>query len=288
MEGTSVCSSDQLRDLLPRLDERANKYSRGRLSVVAGCARYPGAACLAAYAAQRSGAGYVQVFCHPQSVPTVRGYRPSLVVSSWEDLHPDDLPESVAGKPAACVVGPGFDAQDAECRALAFKMMRCTRAPLLVDGGAFSALATGEGLLLARRRADEGLPTVLTPHGGEAARLAKAARISAASESELVALLAEAYRAIVVLKGPDTFVSDGSCIVAVTCGTPALAKAGTGDVLAGMAGGFLVQGLEPLDAAVLAAELHARAGVACGARMPALCVTPEDVVEAVPEAIARL
>lgn len=277
-----------LRDLVPQLDSQANKYTRGKLAVVAGCARYPGAACLAAYAAQRSGAGYVQVFCSPQAVSVVQGYRPSLVVSSWEALGSSDLPMSKPGKPTACVIGPGFDGEDTACQELALKALRLAQSPALVDGGALSALATGEGRLIARDRAQAGLPTVLTPHGGEAARLAKAARIQAESEPELAASLAMAYGANVVLKGPNTFVSDGERVVAVTCGTPALAKAGTGDVLAGMVGALMAQGVDAFDAAVLGAELHARAGLACESRMPALCVTPEDLIEAIPAAISSL
>ena len=288
MDVIASYSDEKLRSLVPQLDSRANKYTRGKLVVLAGCARYPGAACLAAYAAQRSGAGYVQVICDPQAVPVVQSYRPSLVVSSWEALAPSDLPVSKPGKPAACIIGPGFDGEDVACRELALKALRLTQAPALVDGGALSALATGEGRLIARNRAEAGLPTVLTPHGGEAARLAKAARIEADSEPELAALLAKAYGAVVVLKGPDTYVADGEKLVAITCGTPALAKAGTGDVLAGMLVALMAQGVDSFDAAVLGAELHARAGLACESRMPALCVTPEDLIEAIPAAVGAL
>ena len=281
-------SRDRLRSLVPQLDARANKYTRGKLALVAGCERYPGAACLAASAAQRAGAGYVHVFCAPESVPTVRAYRSSLVVSPWGDIGEDALPGNRPGKPAACVVGPGFDAGDPAQHKLALDVLRMAKAPVLVDGGALSAMASAHGRLLGEARAQDGFPTVLTPHGGEAARLAKAARADEPHASDLACALANAYRSIVVLKGPDTFVSDGTRTVAVTCGTPALAKAGTGDVLAGIAGALLAQELDPFDACVLAAELHARAGLACESRMPALCVTPEDVIDAVSEAVANV
>ncbi len=281
-------SEDTLRTLIPQLDAQANKYTRGKLTLVAGSARYPGAACLAAGAAQRAGAGYVEVLCAPEAVSIVRGYRPSLVVRSWEDAQAALSVESTPDKPAALVVGPGFDGFYPLQRKLALKALRAAKAPALVDGGALSALASAEGREVMRAREGAGLITVLTPHGGEAARLRKAARIEELPACEEAVRLAQAYAGIVVLKGPDTFISDGARLAVVTCGTPALAKAGTGDVLAGVAGALMAQGLEAFDACVLAAELHARAALACSSGMPALCVIPEDVIEAIPAAVGAL
>lgn len=288
MEKIIEYSRQELAAALPPLSPDANKYSRGKLVVVAGSARYPGAACLAACAAQRAGAGYVQVMCDPRSVPVVQACRSSLVAMSWEGLRASDLPSAKPGRPAACVVGPGFDGVDNAQRELSLKVARLAQAPALVDGGALSAFASAEGRMIGESRAAEGLATVLTPHAGEAARLAKAARIEGLVEGELASALARAYRCIVVLKGPDTFVSDGERTALVACGTPALAKAGTGDVLAGIAGALLAQGAPAFEASVLAAHLHAQAGCACEGRMPARCVVPEDVIEAIPAAIANL
>ena len=85
-----------------------------------------------------------------------------------------------------------------------------------------------------------------------------------------------------MVKGPVTYLSDGEQTVRMAHGTPALAKAGTGDVLAGMTAALLAQGLDPFEASVLGAELHARAGLAAAARWS------EDVVACIPDAIAEL
>ena len=85
-----------------------------------------------------------------------------------------------------------------------------------------------------------------------------------------------------------TYVSDGEQVVRMAEGTSALAKAGTGDVLAGMMGALLAQGLDPVDAGVLAATLHARAGRLAAERLTAICVCAEDVIEALPAAIVSL
>ena len=259
--------ADELVALLPLPADDANKYTRGRLVVVAGSARYPGAACLAACAGQRAGAGYTEVVCAPEAVDLVRSCRSSLVVRSWLGWGAADLPADAPGKPVAFALGPGFDAEDAACTRNAYLVLKHADAPVLVDGGALAALSTPKGRRLLKRRFVRGLPTVVTPHGGEAAL---------------------AYGVVAVVKGPDTFVSDGDDVVAVRCGTPALAKAGTGDVLAGVLGAFLAQGLEPTDAAVLAATLHALAGRCASVRRTDIGVVAEDVVEALPEAVSAL
>lgn len=330
-------AAEQLQALMPHPAKDANKYSRGKLMLVAGSAAYPGAACLAAFGAQRAGAGYVQVLCAEEGVGVVRGYRPSLVAASWNDLRVVDWPESTAAKPCACAVGPGFEVADARQAHMALRIVRDARMPVLVDGGALAALASAEGLAAACERAsgepaarvsaarclaadaagseaghsvgaDAGapevsasaafsvspssaFPLVITPHGGEAARLLKAARLdedarSRRWEPERMAFeLARAYRCVAVLKGPDTFVSDGATVAAVRLGTPALAKAGTGDVLAGIIGALLAQGVSAVDAAVLGATLHAEAGRAAAAQLTEIAVTPEDVIDFLPAAI---
>ncbi len=280
--------ADELVALLPLPADDANKYTRGRLVVVAGSARYPGAACLAACAGQRAGAGYTEVVCAPEAVDLVRSCRSSLVVRSWLGWGAADLPADAPGKPVAFALGPGFDAEDAACTRNAYLVLKHADAPVLVDGGALAALSTPKGRRLLKRRFVRGLPTVVTPHGGEAARLAEPFGLPTDDPAGLARLVALAYGVVAVVKGPDTFVSDGDDVVAVRCGTPALAKAGTGDVLAGVLGAFLAQGLEPTDAAVLAATLHALAGRCASVRRTDIGVVAEDVVEALPEAVSAL
>lgn len=280
--------------VLPFPAANANKYTRGKLVVVAGCAEYPGAACLAAAAGQRSGAGYVEVLCAPSTVPIVQAYRPSLVARSWENIESRALPASAPEKPVAYVVGPGFNASELECQKVALFVLEHAQAPVLVDGGALGIVASPAGRALVRARHEKGLVTALTPHEGEAARLMRAAgepgeqtsRIQASSQT--AQLLAHAYGAIAAVKGPDTFVSDGTHVSAITEGTPALAKAGTGDVLAGIAGAYLAQGIDPLAALVSACALHAEAGTAAEDALTSISVTPEDVIDHIPTAIKKL
>lgn len=112
MRGQRSSEMADLAGCVPHPARDANKYSRGRLVVVGGSAAYPGAACLAACAGQRMGAGYTEVFCAERSVPIVRAARASLVVRSWDGLNADALAAEQEGRPAAVVVGPGVDALD--------------------------------------------------------------------------------------------------------------------------------------------------------------------------------
>lgn len=317
--GARVYTDAELAALLPWPAEDANKYTRGKAVLVAGCARYPGAACLAARASQRAGAGYTQVLCAPESVAAVRQAGPSLVVEPWEslielgrldcacgalggaDCYPVTVndararaactalfPPAAARRPRAYLVGSGFDARDEESFDLARTVLANAQAPVVVDGGGLAALAQPALREVLRRRFVDGHATVLTPHAGEAARLAGPFDLSIDDPVAAARALSCAYGAVVVLKGPVTYVSDGERVARVAESTPALAKAGTGDVLAGVVVALAAQRLDVFDASILGVELHARAGLAAAERLTALCVTAEDVVECLPQAVKAL
>ncbi len=276
--------------LAPWPDPQANKYTRGKLSLVAGAAAYPGAACLAGAAAERAGAGYTEVFCAGESLLAVRSFRPSLVARDWREWHPARQEARRSDRTGACVIGCGFDG-DARQRELVAETVRAATGPVLIDGGAIGLMADKGGQGLARGRGGRGVgPLVLTPHGGEAARLARGAKLEGAlGGPELAVGLARAYRALVVLKGPITFIADAEGIVeTMDRGTAALAKAGTGDVLAGIIGALLAQGLAPRDAAALGCALHAEAGRAAAQELTEICVSAEDVIAALPQAVRAI
>lgn len=282
-------SAGYLRDLIPWPGRDADKYSRGKLVLLAGSADYPGAACLAARASQRAGAGYTEAFCAPESVPILQGRCPSAVARPWGLFDGAALGERSHGHPWAVVVGPGLVGDDPDQAALVLRALEQVRAPMLVDGGALAILATAEGRAAARRRAEAGHALVLTPHRGEAARLASGARLAPLEGAALACALADAYGAVVALKGPQTHIAaPGKPAALMGFGTAALAKAGTGDVLAGIVGALLAQGLEPFDAAALGSSLHAEAGRAAAERLGEVSVIAEDVAEAIPEAVRRL
>ncbi len=274
-------------DLVPSREREGSKFDSGTVVVAGGARGLTGAPCMAALAAMRAGAGYVQV-----AVPvSVEASFESRLLEAMTVALPDDagthVPDGVAeverlAERAGCVVlGPGIGRTDGALE-FARTVARSVQAPLLIDADGLNAHAEGLEALSGRAA-----PTVLTPHAGELARLlgtdsgtVSAHRLSSAREA------AERSRAIVVLKGDDSIVAAPGGPVAISPGgTPALATAGTGDVLSGVAGTLLAKGLEPLAAAATAVLAHVRAGNVAAARLGADHVIASDVIEAIPAAM---
>lgn len=268
---------------IPLPDSQANKYSRGKCVLIAGSKLYPGAACLSAWASQYLGAGYTEVFTAACNRSILQIRRPSLVVRSFKECAPDQLISPT--HPGAMVCGPGIDVQDKAAERLCLQSIKKLKHPLLLDGGALSFAASDTVRKALKKRVAKGRVTILTPHVGEAARLAKPVGIALDDVYKAAEKLARAYRAIVVLKGAETIISDGERTEVFADGTPALAKAGTGDVLSGTIGGLLAQGVDPFAAAFAGVAIHAKAGKIAAEDLSEVSVCAEDVVDALPLAI---
>lgn len=278
-----------LADLLPFPGPNVYKYSRGRLILVVGSRAYPGAAGLAALAGQRAGAGYSEVYVEDSIVSQVQTIAPSLVVRAWSEWDGTSwLPRADARHPRAYVLGCGFDATDPYIANVTRQILKRGKAAVLVDGGALAMLPIRKIPKLCAQRAEDNLATIITPHFGEASTLAQPFGLALDDPEALACNLARSYHAICVLKGPNTYISDGDDCYVMSEGTSALAKAGTGDVLAGTVGALLAQGLDPIDACVLGATLHARAGRLAAEELTSIAVTPEDVIGHLPHAVISL
>ena len=272
--------------LLPFPTYSTNKYARGKLIVCGGSKPYPGAVCLTAHASQVAGAGYTEVFTHQSNRGIVQRYRPSLVVREFGQL---DVEHALSDNhPGAFVVGPGVDDADPRAASVLGTAIGKATHPVLVDGGCLHYLGQHPFFKMISNRAGRGQKTVLTPHFGEAKMLAEPLNIPMNDQRALANDLAEHYHAIVVLKGPETVISDGERFEVIKNGTAALAKAGTGDVLSGFIGAFLAQGIEPFDAALLGVALHANAGRLAADVLGPISVCAEDVIAYLPKAIYEL
>ena len=272
--------------LVPRRRAGWTKFTSGHVLVAGGARGLSGAPCLAAEAAQRTGAGYVTA-CVPASIQTVFEVR--LLEVMTRGLPDDDGAHTEAGastvlelaqRGGALIVGPGIGRTDGAV-AFARRLVRDAKVAMVLDADGLNAHA-GELGALAGRPA----PTVLTPHEGELGRLlgidsdeVKARRLHHVREAARVA------QAIVVLKGDDTLVAEPGGTVAVSPGaTAALATAGTGDVLSGVIGAILARGVEPFAAACAGMRLHARAGVHAAGERGVDGVIARDVIESLPYA----
>jgi NAD(P)H-hydrate epimerase len=273
--------------LVPGRRASATKFSSGHVVVAGGSRGLTGAPCLASEAAMRAGAGYVTALV-PRSLELVFETRLLEVMTRGlpdEDgaLTPAGVDAAVdaAARAGALVLGPGLGRSDG---AFAFARAVASRAAvaLVLDADGLNAHAGALEQVAARDA-----PTVLTPHAGELARLL--GRSSREIEARRLRSAREAARrsgAVVVLKGDDTIVAAPDGRAAINgLGAPALATAGTGDVLSGVIAALLAKGLDPFAAACAGARRHAAAGRVAAARHGADGVVASDVIAALPRAL---
>ncbi|NUS09209.1 MAG: NAD(P)H-hydrate dehydratase [Nonomuraea sp.] len=261
-------------DLLPRPGKESDKYRRGVLGVAAGSDLYTGAAVLAVGGALRAGAGMVRYAGPDAPVAQVRAHWPEAVIT------PLDRPSiEGVGRVQAWLLGPGLGTGD-WAHELAARVLG-SDVPVLIDADGLTLVAGDRSLL--RRRA----PVLITPHAGELARLIGASRddIEAARLEHARGAAAE-LGVTVLLKGSTTVVAEEARPVRVNgTGTSWLATGGTGDVLSGVAGALLAQGLSCYDAGSVAAYVHGLAGRLAARGAP---LTSADVATAVPSAIRAI
>jgi len=250
-------------DLLPPRDSAAHKYDAGTTLVVAGSRRFGGAALLAGLGALRSGAGLVTLALPENHATAALGFLPEALIrplptgaggaiapvapATWTDL---------TARQDALAVGPGLG-DDPETDAWLVDLLGGVPGPLVVDADGLSAYWR-----LGREPRFAHGEVVLTPHGGELARLAgDAAGRLRDDRLGFVPDLARRWNVVLVAKGSPTLIAapDGTLVINPT-GDDALAHGGTGDVLTGLIGGLLAQGAPAFAAALLGCWLHGRAG----------------------------
>lgn len=245
------------RQALPVDEPLGHKYSRGHLAVVGGSVM-TGAARLAARGARRMGAGLVSLAMDESALPLYAGEWPGTILrplagqGGWTALLADH-------RVSALVLGPGGGVNDL----LRDRVMAAlaTDKPALLDADALTVFADHPDRLFA------GLADrhVLTPHGGEFARLFPAALAAGGGKLEITRQAAVSSGAVVVHKGPDTVIAHPDGRAAINADAPAsLATGGSGDVLAGMIGALLARGMDSFQAACAGVWLHGRAAADFG------------------------
>jgi hydroxyethylthiazole kinase-like uncharacterized protein yjeF len=277
-------------DGLPRRGATSTKFSSGHVLIAGGSRGLTGAPRMSALAAMRAGAGYVTA-CVPASQQAIlaTGDPPELMTRGLPDADGAHSPAGVedvlqaAERGGALALGPGLGRSPGACE---FARQLALRAPVatVIDADGLNAHA-GRLQTLAARAA----PTVLTPHTGELARLLE--RSSAEVERERLRHVrgaAALAQAVVVLKGDDTLIAHPDGRVAVNPGaSPALATAGTGDVLTGVIAALLALDLDAFAAAAAGVWMHAEAGRGAARRLGAAeGVIASDVIAALPAARA--
>jgi len=253
----------------------AYKYTRGRLIVVSGEAWSTGAARLAASAALRVGAGLVTLLSPPEALMVNAAHLEAVMLRPFETEL--EL-ETAASEVEAAVIGPAAGVTEATLSNVL--ALARTGAALVIDADALSVFRDEPDELFQILDRDD----VLTPHAGEFERVFPGLLSSAPERIAAARQAAARAQAVVLLKGPDTVIAaaDGRAAVNLN-GTPWLATAGSGDVLSGLIGGLIAQGMESFEAACAGAWIHGACAETFGAGL-----ISEDLPRLVPRVLKQL
>ena len=265
--------------LLPDRNPWGHKGNFGKLLLLCGSRGYTGAAFFAAMGALRSGAGLVFLGV-PESIYGIEAVKlnePVIFPLPDESgrLSADAVPEILTRLPQmdAVLVGPGLG-QSEGTLAVVRVVLENAQCPVVVDADGINVLSAHRDLLRGRK-----LPTILTPHDGEFARLGG---VIGEDRMAAAAALAEELGCVVLLKGHETCITDGTDGYLNPTGNPGMAVGGSGDVLAGVITALLGAGLPPLEAAACGAWLHGAAGDRCAAELGQYGMLPTDMLSALP------
>jgi NAD(P)H-hydrate epimerase len=285
--GARVLDREWVSNLIPERLKASHKGENGSVLVVAGSRRYRGAAVLAAMAALRAGAGLVTVASVPDVCDAVAAQLPEVILLPLPEcdgaIAAEACPILLEQTPRhrSAVFGPGL-AQTPTVHQFLNDLWQEWRLPCVIDADALNAVSAGAEL----PRAD----CVLTPHPGEMSRLLQCSVAEVQCDRfQTVRNACRKYEKTVVLKGAHTIVAeaDEPILVNVT-GNQGMAAAGMGDVLAGVIGTLLAQGLPPVFAAACGTYWHGEAGDYCADEIGLVGYTAGDVARALPMARTRI
>lgn len=272
-----------VRRLLPKKAKSSHKGTNGRLGVLCGSHKYRGAAALACHAALRTGAGIVNLVSEKEVCDACCVTMPELIYSV-ASVDEDERIMQILAPSSAIVVGCGCGVSR-ELYTIVCNLLSKEGCPVLLDADALNTLAEyGTDVLRTAKRS-----IVITPHPAEMARLCKTGAEDIQKNRLLFASeFSQKYGVVTVLKGASTVITDGSRVCIDIKGTPALAKGGSGDVLAGAISSFLSQGLSAYDAATVGVYLHSCAGAACEREYSEYGVRPSDLPTAMAKYLAQI
>lgn len=270
-----LLAEEHMPTLLPKVHRTRHKYQRGYVIALAGSKGMPGAALLTCLATLRAGAGIVRLF-HPEGMEEVLSSSfEELIKTPWSTTNDHALFKE-AERAGSAVIGPGLG-KIQEVQEEVIKLLSRIKIPCVIDADALEVFA--------KHITTYPPSVVLTPHRQELLRCLDSTRD--VTEEELFVLsqkFAEQKKVTIVLKGAPSYIFHPQTpLLIVPRGDPGMATAGSGDVLAGMIGAFLAQGLGAREAAALGVYLHALAGEKAAMEKTSYSVIASDLIEALPE-----
>lgn len=282
-----LVDGEYARTHLPMRKSNSSKGSFGKLSIYAGSERYRGAAALALGAALRSGVGLCEYKGPSSLCEALCTVYPEAIYKSFDSPQEIAALVTLDARFSATLIGCGSDT-DAKTAQLVREMLSKDGAPLILDADAINvlALAAEEGRLSIKTSKRT---VILTPHPLEFARLLGIGVDEVQKNRiELARAFAKEYGVIIVLKGAATLITDGEFLFVNATGSSALAKAGSGDVLAGALSSLVAMGTEPLIACAIAVYVHGLAADRLCVKYSSFGVTPSDLPLEMARVLAEL
>lgn len=276
---------DMVSSMLPKREKNSHKGDYGKLLNIAGSVGMGGASIMSTKSALRCGCGLTtlatpksvafMVFPHIMEAMTIPLKETDVGSISSDNLIPlKKLQENCD----VITIGCGISRNE-ETQSLVKDFIEIANKPMVIDADGLNAISNSIDILKTIRNT-----VIITPHSAEMARLTNLSVKEVEDKRERVAYeFAKKYNVIVVLKGANTVMAlpEGDIFINTT-GTPALAKGGSGDVLTGMIGSFLAQGLSAKDAVLISVFIHGLAGQKCEEKLSVYSVTATDVIEQIP------
>lgn len=279
-----TAGKDIYRKMLPDRPEDSNKGTYGRLLVIAGSKGMAGAAYLNAHAAYMTGAGLVRIYTFSDNREILQTLLPEAIITTYEEYNIEELLSLLTWADSVCI-GSGLGMSRLSEKILK-TVIEYVKVPCLIDADGLNLLAENNNYLnqMAERR------FVITPHMKEMSRLTdtpveelKADRI------QILKDFISRYRITCVLKDSRTLIaSEEKGIRMNLTGNSAMAKAGSGDVLAGVISGWMVQGKEAEDAAELGTYIHGLSGDLAKFEKGVYSVMARDLIEYISKALMKL
>lgn len=265
---------------LPKRSENSNKGTFGKVLNISGSEYMTGAGFLSSVSALKVGAGYVELASCERALNVVATLAPEVVLAPLSKI-----PELISNA-TVLLIGCGLSTSDTAKRIV--KTVLPAQIPTVVDADGLNILAESTEILHSAKN-DKIKNLIFTPHPKEASRLLNCELENVLNDMENSAKkICEKYNCITVLKSHNTIVSDGNKIYKNTTGNSALAKAGSGDVLAGIIAGLLAQKMTPFDASCLGVYIHGLAGDLAKNDLTAYGVLASDTVRYIPNALKKL
>jgi len=271
-------------EIIPKTREpQSHKGDFGRLLVLGGSETFSGAPALVALAALRTGVDLAYVAAPERTAYAISSFSPDLITLklSGEHFAPQNVGQlkGMITKATAIVAGPGLGTHRDSFKAVEelLKVLEELRKPTLLDADALKAFSS------IKRKVD--FPFVVTPHSGEFEAVSgRKPSVELHARIEDVKSLAKEIGSVVLLKGHTDIISDGERVKLNLTGNPGMTVGGTGDVLSGIVGGFMAQGVDPFKAAVAGAFINGAAGDFVY-REKGFHMTPTDLIEFIPRVI---